>query len=155
VSNQSANDLIMGGGAPSVKWPAPGTKVIGEIVDTATTQQTDFKTGELKFWKDGNPKMQAVITLQTDERDPEVPDDDGKRRLFVSSWRMRDAIRDAIKTAGARHLEHGGKLAVQFTAIGDDEAGTGNPPKFYAAQYKPPAPGAVPAADLLDDNSPF
>jgi hypothetical protein len=145
----------MGGGAPSVKWPTVGTKVVGEIVETATTQQTDFDDGSPKFWKDGSPKMQAVITLQTDERDPDVPDDDGKRRLFVSSWRMRDAIRDAIKTAGARHLEHGGKLAVQYTSDGVDEAGTGNPPKIYTAQYKPPAPTAAPAADLLDDNSPF
>jgi hypothetical protein len=151
MSNQSADDLIMGGGAPSVKWPAPGTKVIGEIVETATTQQTDFDDGSPKFWKDGSPKMQAVITLQTDERDPDVPDDDGKRRLFVSSWRMRDAIRDAVTNAGARHLERGGKLAVQFTALGE---GTGSiPPKLYTAQYKRPEPGANPvtASDLLEE----
>jgi hypothetical protein len=70
---------------------------------------------------------------------------------------MRDAIRDAIKAAGARVLEPGGKLAVQFTAFGEDEAGTGNPPKFYAAQYKRPEakPAGVSAADLIDDNEPF
>jgi len=142
----------MGGGAPSVKWPTPGTKVVGEIIDLATTQQTDFDTGELKFWKDGSPKMQAVVTLQTDERDPEIPDDDGKRRLFVSSWRMRNAIADAIKAAGAKDPEIGGKLAVQFTALGDTETGTSIPPKLYAAQYKPPALGAV-TSDLLGDDN--
>jgi hypothetical protein len=151
--SQTANDLIMGGGSPSVKFLEIGTKVVGEVVDTATGQQRDFKTGELKFWKDGNPMMQAIITLQTDQRDPEIPDDDGKRRLFVSSRRMREAIRDAVQAAGAKFIEVGGKLAVQFTERPDD--GTENPPKFYAAQYKRPEPQAVSAADLIDDSEPF
>ena len=49
MSNQSANDLIMGaGGPPAAKFPTVGTIVRGEIVDTAVTQQRDFATGELK-----------------------------------------------------------------------------------------------------------
>jgi hypothetical protein len=148
MSDQSVNDLIMGGGAPSVKWPTPGTKVVGEIVNLTTAQQTDKETGDLKFWKDGRPKMQVVATLQTDERDPEILDDDGQRRLFVSSWRMRNAIADAIRAAGARGLEVGGKLAVQFTDT--EDAGTSIPAKRYVAQYKPPAPQTVTAADLME-----
>jgi hypothetical protein len=152
--SQTANDLIMGSGAPSAKFPTVGTKYVGEVVATDTGQQRDFKSGELKFWPDCNPMMQAIITLQTDDRDPEITDDDGRRRLFVSSRNMREAIKDAIVKAGARIIEPGGKLAVQYT--GDGEAqGAGNPPKLYVAQYKRPEPQAVSASDLIDDSEPF
>ena len=139
--SQSASDLIMGGGgAPSAKFPTVGTVIKGEIVDTAITQQRDFATGEPKFWKDGNPAMQAVVTVQTDQRDPEIDDDDGQRRLFVSSKSMREAIRDAVRAVGRSHLEVGGKLAVQYTGDGQAERGM-NPPKLYAAKYEAPAGG--------------
>ena len=139
--SQSASDLIMGsGGSPSAKFPTIGTVVKGEIVDTAVTQQRDFATGDLKYWKNGDPMMQAVVTLQTDERDAEIDDDDGQRRLFVSSKSMREAIRDAVRTANASHLKVGGKLAVQYTGDGQPERGM-NPPKLYAAKYEAPING--------------
>lgn len=155
MSNQSANDLIMGGGSPAAKFPEIGTIVRGEIIDTAVTQQRDFATGDLKFWKDGNPAMQAVITLQTDQRDPiEIADDNGQRRLFVSSKNMREAIRDAVRKVGGSHLEVGGQLAVQYHGDGQAERGM-NPPKLYKAEYKP-APQGVATSDLLGgDESPF
>src|SRR5262245_30044715 len=147
--SQTANDLIMGGGSPSAKFPTVGTKIVGEVTATDTGQQRDYKSGELKTWPDGNPMMQAIITLQTDDRDPDITDDDGRRRLFVSSRNMREAIKDAVTKANARVIEIGGKLAVQYT--GDGEAtGAGNPPKLYVAQYKKPEAQAVTADDLLD-----
>ena len=156
MSNQSANDLIMGaGGPPAAKFPTVGTIVRGEIVDTAVTQQRDFATGELKAWKnDGSPMMQAVITIQTDQRDPEIDDDNGQRRLFVSSRSMREAIRDAVRTAGGNHLEVGGKFAVQYTGDGEAERGL-NPPKLYKAEYKVPEPAAAGDGGGLIDDSPF
>src|SRR5262245_49770722 len=113
--SQTANDLIMGGGAPGAKFPVVGTKIVGDVTDTAVGQQRDYRSGELKFWPDGNPMMQAIITLQTDTLDPEISDDDGRRRLFVSSRNMREAIKDAVQKAGAKVIEPGGKLAVQYT----------------------------------------
>lgn len=147
--SQSASDLIMGAGAPAAKFPTVGTTVEGEIVDTAVTQQRDFATGDLKFWKDGNPMMQAVVTVQTEGLVDEAtgPDDDGQRRLFISSKAMREAVRDAVKAAGTKHLEIGGTLKVQYTGDGQAE-GNLNPPKQYRAKYTPPTPGAISAASL-------
>lgn len=156
--SQSASDLIMGGGAPSAKFLTAGTIVRGKVLETATSQQREFipggGVGDLLYWKDGSPRMQAVITVQTDDRDPEIVDDDGKRRIFVSSRRMKEAIREALIAAGKRVIEVGGELAVQFTHEGEAE-GTANPPKFYKAQYKAPEPGAVTTDLLGDDQSPF
>ncbi len=148
--SQSASDLIMGGGAPAAKFPSIDTIVKGEIVDTTVSQQRDFATGEPKVWKDGTPMMQAVITIQTDNRDPEVIDDDGKRRIFVSSKAMREAVRTAVTAAGKKVLEVGGKIAVQYTGDGQAE-GNLNPPKLYKAEYKPPTAQAVTAADLIGE----
>jgi len=138
MSNQAANDLIMGGGAPAAKFPAVGSMVRGKITDLTTGQQRDFATQELKTWKDGSPMMQAIITMQTDEHDPDIPNDDGKRRVFVSSKSMREAIRDAIIASGQRELVIGGELAVAYVGDGQPE-GNLNPPKLYRAEYGPPA----------------
>jgi hypothetical protein len=146
--SQSANDLIMGGGAPAAKFPTVGTTIEGQIIDTTVSQQRDFATGDLKFWKSGDPMMQAVITVQTDQRDPEIADDDGQRRLFVSSRAMREAVRDAVKAAGAKLIEPGGTIKIQYTGDGAAE-GNLNPPKLYRAKYTPPI-GVVSASALED-----
>ncbi|MEU6647831.1 hypothetical protein ABZ863_35685, partial [Saccharomonospora sp. NPDC046836] len=96
-----ANDFLMGGGgAPSASFPTPGTIVGGTITETPTVQQQkDIKTGDPLFWSDGNPRMQMIVTVQTDDRDPAIEDDDGKRRIFVKG-QMKNAIQDAVRTAG-------------------------------------------------------
>lgn len=132
----SADDFLMGGGgAPSAKFPTPGTIVGGRITEKPTVeQQRDIKTGEKKFWNDGNLMMQLVVTVQTDERDPQVEEDDGRRRLFVKG-QLKNAIADAVRTAGARGLEVGGTLTVTYTHDGLATQRGFNPPKQYAATY--------------------
>jgi len=139
--SQDANDLIMGGGAPPAKFAQLGALNRGKITDLATSQQRDPKTKQPKVWQDGNPMMQAIITLQTAERDPNITNDDGKRRLFVASKSMREAIRNAVQAAGQRELAIGGDLAVQYTSDGVSEGPGLSPPKLYAAEYAPPAMG--------------
>ncbi len=126
----------------TAKFPTVGTTHKGEVVSATTRQATDFDSGKPKFWDDGNPIMELVITIQTTERDPDDTHDDGRRTLYAGG-RMLKAIKDALRAARAT-LEEGGKLAVQYT--GDGEATRGNPPKLYAAQYEPPAPGGVDTA---------
>jgi hypothetical protein len=63
------NAFLMGGGGRSAKFATIGDKIDGEITATEVTQQTDFTDGTPKTWPDGNPMMQLVITLQTDERE--------------------------------------------------------------------------------------
>lgn len=143
-TTQDANDLLLSGGAPSAKFPTVGTLVKGTIEATAVTQQTDINQNPLT-WPNGDPKMQVVITLATDERDPSIDDDDGSRRLFVKG-QLTQAVRDALKKANAK-LEVGGTLAVKFDHEAPPSKPGFNPQKVYVAQYAPPAQGA--ANDLL------
>lgn len=136
----SADSFLMGGGgAPSAKFPAIGTTYTGRITEQPEVQQQrDFTTSELKFWKDGAPMMQLVVTIQTSQRDAAISDDDdGKRRLFIKG-QMRQAIADAVRTAGGRGLEVGGTLTVTYTHDGPRQ-GNFSPPKQYTAIYIPAA----------------
>lgn len=143
------NDFLMGGGgAPSAKFPTIGTLHKGTITETAVSQQTSLE-GDPKVWPDGNPMMQAVITIQTDERDMDIDDDEGLRRLFVKG-QMQAAVREAVRASGASKLEIGGTLAVIYDSDGERKSPGHNPPKIYRAQYVPPV-GAV--NDLLGTDS--
>lgn len=148
----SADDFLMGGSTPSAKFPTIGTTVGGEITTQPTVeQQRDFTTGELKFWDDGKPQMQMVVTLATAERDPANPEDDGTRRLYVKG-QMKNAVAQAVKAAGGRGLEVGGRLAVTYSSDGQKSNPRFNAPKQFTAQYvvastvalHTPDPAAVP-----------
>jgi hypothetical protein len=99
---------------------------------------------------------QLVITLQTNERDPDIEDDKGIRKLYVSgskkaeSKSMTAAIGGAVKAAKANGLEVGGKLTVTYIADGTPPKKGYNAPKQYAASYEPPSVQAS-AAFLTDD----
>lgn len=148
--NDDANALIMGeGGAPTAKFGHVGDTHRGRIVEMTTRQQKSIK-GELLTWDDGSPKMMAVLTIQTDERDPSIEDDDGKRRLFVKGDMVR-AVREAVRGAGRKMVELGGEVAVQYTGDGQARGVGYNPPKLYRAGYKPPA---VAVDDLMAPAAP-
>jgi hypothetical protein len=144
----TADDFLMGGGgAPTAKFAAPGASVGGRITEKPTVeQQRDISTGEKKFWSDGNPMMQLVVTVQTNERDPEVEDDDGKRRIFVKG-QMKQAVADAVRAVGGRGLEPGGTLTVTYSHDGEVKQRGFNPPKQYRAQYVPAATVALHTPD--------
>ncbi|MGW5852134.1 hypothetical protein ACWFQ8_30015 [Streptomyces sp. NPDC055254] len=144
----SADDFLMGGGgAPSASFLTIGTIVAGRITERPTVQQQrDMKTGENKFWPDGNPMMQLVVTVQTDDRDPQVEDDNGTRRLFVKN-QMKNAIADAVRASGARGLEVGGILSVTFTHEIPHKQRGFNPIKQYTAQYVAAAAAELQTAD--------
>ncbi|MET8297428.1 hypothetical protein ABZW02_25720 [Streptomyces sp. NPDC005180] len=145
----SADDFLMGGvGAPSASFLTVGTTVSGRITERPTVQQQrDMKTGENKFWPDGNPMMQLVVTVQTDERDPSTfTDDDGRRRLFVKN-QMKSAVADAVRATGARGLEVGGVLSITFTHELPPKQRGFNPIKQYSATYTPAAQAALHTPD--------
>lgn len=132
--DSSATDLLEGGGT-SFKFQTVGDIAKGAVVSATAVQQKDFTTGKPKFWDDGNPMMQLVITLQTDERDADDATDDGTRRIFAKG-EMLSAIRVAL---AGRKLEEGGVLAVQYTGDGEPKQRGFNPPKLYRAQYEAPS----------------
>lgn len=146
-----------GGGAPGVKFPSIGTKAGGLISKVpVVSQQTDIKTNEPLFWDDGREKWQIEVTLLTDERDPEITDDDGTRRIFVKSL-MLSAVQDACADAGVDDVEAGGTLFITY--IGDRPSKTRgfNPAKVFEATYSPPSglTAAPNSSDIYPDEEPF
>jgi hypothetical protein len=133
------DNWFLGDSAPALSFPDVGTTYEGQIIQTAMRQATDITTGKPKFWDNGDPVMQAVITLDTELRDAESDHDDGVRRLFVGSLNMKLAIAKAMKDVGARSLQAGGTLKVRYTGNGEASKKGFNPPKEYIARYTPPA----------------
>jgi hypothetical protein len=137
MSNVS-EQFLAGGGPASVKFPAIGTVVGGKIIEEPEVQQQrDIETGVLLTWQDGNPRMQMVVTLQTSERDPEIEDDDGIRRLFVKA-NLRKAVQEAVIAASCKGLDVGGTLEVAYIGDGEKTNRAYNAPKLYKARYTPP-----------------
>ena len=62
------NDFLMGGGGKAASFEEVGVVCEGEIIDARLAQQTDMDTNAPLFWTDGRPRMQLVLTLQTEER---------------------------------------------------------------------------------------
>lgn len=146
------NSFLLGGESiPSASFLTKGTKHEGEILELAKRQQTDPKTRAPLFWPNGDPKMQAVITIQTDETDPDIEDDDGRRRLFVK-FKMRDAIAEAIREAGCEDvgLQVGGWISVTFTKQDKPASRTLSGVKHFSAVYEPPDEDAATNAYLMD-----
>lgn len=141
--------FLSGGGPASGKFKTHGDTVGGVITEEPTQQQQrDLETQKLLTWDDGNPRMQLVVTVQTDLRDPSIEDDDGKRRLFIKG-ELRKAVQQAVIASGARGLDVGGELHVTY--IGDGEKkGFLTPPKLYSARYIKPSESAS-AGDALPE----
>jgi hypothetical protein len=138
------NDFLFAGGSKSAKFENVGDAIKGVIVSAEVKQATDLE-GNPKTWSDGSPVNQLVVTLQTDLRDDD--DDDGQRRLYAKGGNyqadsgkgdsMLNAIREAVKKAGAKKLEDGGTLTVQHSGLGKRSKPAHNPPKLYSAKYEP------------------
>lgn len=149
----AADDFFTPSGAgKSAKFETVGSTVIGKVVSFEQQQQTDFD-GNLLFWDNGDKRMQLKVGLATDERNPEIEDDDGVRYLYVKgskkpeSKSLHVAVADALKAAGAK-LEVGGTLSVTCTF----KAPSPNPKKLanqYSATYQAPDffSGEQPAAE--------
>ncbi|GAB2952080.1 hypothetical protein GCM10027280_45600 [Micromonospora polyrhachis] len=135
-----ANDLLMGGGIKSAAFPDQqyGTTVGGPIVrEPQVRQQTDFDSGKPKVYDDGKPVMQIIVHVKTTQRDPMTPTDDGVRALYLRG-QIQQAVRDAVRAAGAPGLLVGGELHVTYVRDEPNSRGRGKPKKVYEARYTPP-----------------
>jgi len=158
VSDSDVFDLIVGSGGATARFPAIGTTVEGVVLRTLKQQATEFKTNKPKFWPSGDPIIEAVFVLQTDERDPDAEDDDGVRRLYVSSRGQRDAVSAALRDAGVKRGDPlaGGTLKIQYVGDGEPASSGVSAPKIYRAKFTPP-PRVNPApSEYFDpDEEPF
>lgn len=134
------NDFLNSqGGPPAFKFDNLGDIAKGVITNLTLSQARDFDTGKPKFYDDGNPIMQLVITLRQDDNE--------ERRLFCKpQWKV--AIRDAVSAAGAETIEVGGRLAVKWASEEPPKRAGMKPQKIVEAQYQAPT-NAVSADDLL------
>lgn len=143
----TANDFLMGGGTAAAKFETIGTTLSGQITQPPRVeQQKDLNTGEPKFWNDGQPMQQLLVTIQTTLRDPAIDQDNGERTFYIKA-KMLAAVREAVRRSGAKGLEVGGTLSITYTGDGEATKRGFNPPKLYSASYT--APSAAAANDFL------
>lgn len=147
TTNPNPNDFLFQSGARSAfgQDAEIGATVKGRIVSAEVRQQTD-PDGNPKTWADGSPRNQLVVVLQTDQGDGDT--DDGQRALYAKDGRyevasgkgtaLLTAIREAVKKAGAKGLDVGAVLTVQFSGLGKKTSAAYSAPKLYVAKYEAP-----------------
>lgn len=150
-----ANAILMGGGgAPTWKFDGEGVRKSGKIVaPPQVKQEREYDPnnpggGNPKFFPSGDPIMGIHVELQTDEGG----DADGRRTFYIEGKRLKDAVRDAVRTAGSNGLEVGGVLDVTLTNY--DVPGDRRSGRNWRIVYTPAgnaalmdgAPQAAPAA---------
>jgi hypothetical protein len=152
-----ANDVLMGGGGTkSANLDQQGVQVGGRIVGNPKAYQVreyDPNTpggGPLKFFPSGDPIMGICVDVQTSQRDD--GEDNGVRRLYLEKKRQLDAVRDAVRAAGATGLQVGGELWIAWTGYATDGKNPTNPPN--QAQYRAPTV-AIPGADASPAPAPM
>lgn len=133
------------------QFPQPGATVAGTITEISDQKQAtkwnpDPKAKrELDFWPSGDPVMEVWVTVQTQDRDPQDPEDTGLRTIVITVNQKKGgqlaAIIDACEAAGAETPLVGGFLVLTMVGYDPESKNAQNPRKLYQAQYRPPAPG--------------
>ena len=154
MSLKDVNEFLMGG-SKSVKFPTIGTSVVGRIIEPEPKKIAVLnpKTMKPETWDNGQEKEQIVVNLQTTERDPELENDDGQRRLFLKG-NLQKAVAAAVRSSGAKGLAIGGVIKATYTGDGIKPSATLNAPKEFKAVYKPPAPTEVPVEEKAPAKDP-
>ena len=151
------------GGGISAKFPTVGYTITGTVESFKMSQQTDYDSGEPLFWKNGDKRMQLVVTLQTDEEGSfdedgnptEVPNDDGMRSLYVKGLLQR-RLGKALKDANAE-LEVGGQIKVKRIKNAPKTNPKFKAPYDFEVSYVPADKNAAAATAFAknDDQNPF
>ena len=141
MTMQEVNAALMGGGGKSARFEAIGATVVGIVQSVDVRQRTDFKTGDLMVWADGNPRNQLVITLATEQRDEDA-DDYGHRNLYVPNpSQLQKALAEAIRKVGAQGIVAGMKLGVKYVKDEPNANPRLNATKQYTVKVELPVQG--------------
>lgn len=148
ATHYDANAILMGGGGPKGwKFDEPGTTRTGTIAEPPQAkQERDYDPsnpggGNPKFFPSGDPIMGVHVVVQTDEHDPSIDGDDGKRTFYIEGRYLKEAVREGVRNAGAAGLEVGGRIAVTFTHREDPMDKRSR--KFWQVQYVPAGNAAL------------
>jgi hypothetical protein len=148
-----ANALLQTGGDPIAKFNAIGDSITGILVDAEVVDQTTPQGEVVTDTKTGRVKKQIVYTLQTDERDAAIEDDDGKRRVFAK-WAIQQAITEALQEQGLEKvgLQEGGKITITHTHTKPASTKGFSDMKLFTVKYEKPGPKglATPSASTGD-----
>lgn len=136
----SFGQLLKSGGGKAAfnKDSMPGTTVTGTVVDIKTRQKKEYGTGKPMFSQKGNPKYEALITVQTSLQ--EAPDDDGRRTIYINMWGVQqDAIRKACEAAKCEGPVEGDTFTATYVGLGQAQPGMSAPKLYeYRIDHKPP-----------------
>lgn len=145
--------LAQGASGATAKFDTLGRSYAGTVVGASVRQATDFDDNTPKVWPDGNPVLQLVITLATNERDPQTVDDDGHRNVYVRWYgTTRNNLQAAVQAAGVDDIEPGGHLTATFAQ--EIPSKKGNPAKVLDFVYRPPSATRSLLADSNGNGSP-
>lgn len=136
----SFGQLLKSGGGKAAfnKDSMPGAIVTGTVVDIKTRQKKEYGTGKPMFSQKGNPKYEALITVQTNLQ--EAPDDDGRRTIYINMWGVQqDAIRKACEAAHCEGPVEGDTFTATYVGLGQAQPGMSAPKLYeYRIDHKPP-----------------
>ena len=136
----SFGQLLKSGGGKAAfnKDSMPGATVTGTVVDIKTRQKKEYGTGKPMFSQKGNPKYEALITVQTNLQ--EAPDDDGRRTIYINMWGVQqDAIRKACEAAKCEGPVEGDTFTATYVGLGQAQPGMSAPKLYeYRIDHKPP-----------------
>lgn len=126
------------------KFEQPGTSISGIIENVTANQIRDFKSRQPKFFDDGQPQMQVLVTINTGVTDPMVKDDDGRRTVYIKGFGLqRHAWLQALHNAGLRkaaEVRPGDRFTATFTGFGEAKPGMNAPKLFeYVIEHQSPA----------------
>jgi hypothetical protein len=132
-----AEELAKGGGK-FLAWEYPGTMYEGMIKGVDMRQAREYQSTTPATWDDGTPKMQCVLTLATQLRDPQDPEDDGTRQISINLWSgQKAALVKACKAAGVPEPQVGQMIRATHVS----GMGTAQSPRVFEYQLGP-APAA-------------
>lgn len=129
-------------GGKAVSFNEKGVVFKGVLLEEPVEKQQTTPSGELKWFdkEETQPRMQLVFKFQTDERDPEDPEDTGIRSLWTKIEQLR-AIKESLKSQGLRRMAIGGTLELAWTDSRKAEVKGWNPTKLFTARWTPPPLG--------------
>lgn len=115
TTQNQANQILMGGaGAPALKFDQPGDRKVVTIVSPPQARQereydpNNPGGGAPKVFPSGDPIMGIFVEVREDATGED-------HTFYVEGKRLKDAVKGAVRAAGARGLEVGGKLDVTLT----------------------------------------
>lgn len=139
MSNE-IDDLFSGGtrGPASVPLTNIGDSVQGLIYKMERLEERDDE-GAVKMNEWGKPKPLFVAHVLTTLRDPNNPDDDGARRIWMKGNALW-ALREFLKANGLKSPKIGGMIKLELIGFKPADKPMRKPMKLHGAAYRDGTP---------------